>query len=88
MGVITLSSDAIILTASVTPLTKSLELTIFLKSVAHGGDRLFSIGRTARSSTKDMSLSANCPILVFMAAVNDRRLCGFDDEEIDTAAVA
>ena len=74
MGVITLSSDAIILTAADTSPSKSLELTAFLKSVAHGGVRLDSFGRTARSSTKDMSLSANCPILVFMAAVNDWRL--------------
>ena len=42
VGVITLSSDAIILTAAVTSPTKSLELTIFLKSVAHGGGRQFS----------------------------------------------
>ena len=72
--VITLSSDGIILTAAVTPLAKSLELTIFLKSVAHGGGRLVSFGRTARSSTKDVSLSENCLILVFIAVVNDWRL--------------
>ena len=88
VGVITLSSDAIILTAAVTSPTKSLELTIFLKSVAHGGGRLVFFGRTARSSAKDVSLSANCPILVFMAAVNDWRLWVFDDEEVDKAVVA
>ena len=73
-GLIILSSDAIILTAAVTSPSNSLELTIFMKSVAHGGGRLTSLGRTARSSTKDVSLLANCPILVFMAAVNDWRL--------------
>ena len=62
VGVITLSPDAIILTAAVTSPTKSLELTIFLKSVAHGGGRLVFFGRTARSSAKDVCLSANCPI--------------------------
>ena len=90
MGVITLSSDGIILTAAVTSPTKSLDLAIFLKSVAHGGGRLVSFGRTARLSTKDVSLSVNCPILVFMAAVNDwrlRGLRGLDDEEVDKAAV-
>ena len=79
MGVITLSLDAIIQTAAVTFPTKSLELTIFLKTLAHGSGRLVSFGRTARSSTKDVGLSANCPILVFMAEVNDWRNCGFDD---------
>ena len=71
VGVITLSSDAIILTSAVTFPTKSLEITIFLRSVAHVGGRLVSFDRTARSSTKDVCLSANCPILFFMAAVND-----------------
>ena len=47
VGVITLSSDAIILTAEVTSPTKSMELTIFLKSVAHEGGRLVFFGRTA-----------------------------------------
>ena len=73
VGVVTLSSDTIILMADVTSQTKILELTIFLKSLAHGGGRLAPFGRTARSSTKDVSISANCPILVFMAAVNDWR---------------
>ena len=40
VGVTTLSSDAIILTVAVTSPTISLELTIFLKSVAHGDGRL------------------------------------------------
>ena len=80
VGEITLSSDAIILTTAVTSPTKSLELTIFMKSVAYGGGRLVSFGRTARSPTKDVSLSANCPILVFAAAVNDWRLRELDDE--------
>ena len=43
-------------------------------AVEHGGGRLVSFGRTARSSTKEISLSANSPIMVFMAAVNDWRL--------------
>ena len=55
VGVITLSSDAIILTAAVTSPTKSLELTIFLKSVAHDGGRLVFFGRAARSSAKDVT---------------------------------
>ena len=54
---IALSSDAIILTAAATSTTKSLELTIFLKSVAHGGGQMVSFDRTARSSTKDVSVS-------------------------------
>ena len=36
--------------------------------------RLVSFSRTARSSMMDASLSANCPILVFMTEVNDWRL--------------
>ena len=56
VGVITLSSDANILTEAVTSPTKGLELTIFLKSVARGGGRLVAFCRTARSSTKDVSL--------------------------------
>ena len=51
-----------------------LELTTFLMSTAQGVGRLVSLGRTAQSSTMDVSLSANCPTLVFMSAVNDWRL--------------
>ena len=52
VGVITLSSDAIILTAAVTSPAKSLELTIFLKSVAQGDGRLASFGRTPDRSRR------------------------------------
>ena len=59
-----------------------------MKSVAQGDGWLVSFGRTARSSMMDVSLLANCPLLIFMAAFNGWRLCGFDDEDVDMTAVA
>ena len=88
LGVITLSPDVIILTAAVTSPTRSLELTTFLKSVEQGDGRLVNLGRTARSSMMNLCQTVNCAILVFMAAVNDWRLWGFYDEEVDKAAMA
>ena len=36
----------------------------------------------------DKNKSENCPIFVFMAAVNDWLLLGNNDEEVDKAAMA
>ena len=88
VGVITLSSGGIILMAAITSPTRSLELTTFLKSVAQREGKLVSLSRMALLSTMIMSLSVNCPILVFIAVVNDKCLWGFDDAEVDKAAMA
>ena len=74
--------------ASITSPAKTLELTSFLKFVTQGDGELVYIGRTARSSTMDVNLSANCAMIFFMVAVNDWWLWGFDNDEVDKAAVA
>ena len=56
VDVITLSSDATIPTAAVTPPTRILELNICLKFVAQGDGQLVSLGIAARLSTMDVSV--------------------------------
>ena len=85
---ITLSSDVNIQMAAVTSPTRSLELATFQNFVALGDGRLVSLGRTVISSMMNVCLPTNCPISVFMPAVNDWRLWRFDDEDVDKAAVA
>ena len=86
VGVIILSSGVIILTTAVTSPTRGLDLITFLTSVVQGDGRHVSLGRTSRLSTMNVCLSANCAILVFMAAVRDWRLWGFDNEEFVVVA--